>query len=156
MDSELKFHPEFCQKKLSHSDTALQCGLNNTCPPHLLPNLARLSQLLAQVCRTLHLAPKHLHINSGFRGHELNAKVGGVPHSQHCLGLAVDLQAPTFGTPYTLAKAIERSPIPFDQLILEYNRWVHISAPAHQEPPRREVLSIFTAHEGYLEGIIQR
>jgi zinc D-Ala-D-Ala carboxypeptidase len=153
---QLEFHPEFCQKILCHSDTALQCGLNNECPPALLPNLSRLSQLLGFLCKTLNLSPNQLKINSGFRGHELNQKVGGVPHSQHCLGLAADVRAPDLGSPYELARTIEQSEIPFDQLILEYNRWVHISSPALHQPARRQALSIFSQAEGYLEGIVRR
>lgn len=112
--------------------------------------------MLGLLCTTLKIAPKQLKINSGFRGQALNQKVGGVPNSQHCLGLAADVRAPDVGSPYSLAQTIAQSAIPFDQLILEYNRWVHISCPAIHQPARRQVLSIFSQAEGYLEGIVRR
>ena len=119
-------------------------------------NLARLSRLLAEIQQCLRIAPNGLTVSSGFRGPELNHKVGGVAHSQHCMGLAADVLAPSFGAPYALALAIAQSPIEFDQLILEYNRWVHVSAPPSEQAARREVLSIFSQTEGYLEGIVSR
>ena len=131
---ELIFHPEFCQETLCHSDTALRCGLENCCPPDLTDNLARLSALLASIQSALGLGAGALKVNSGFRSAELNEKVGGVPNSQHCLGLAADVVACDWGSPGQLAKAIEESNVAFDQLILEFPSktdpaagWVHVS-----------------------------
>ncbi|HEX4844414.1 MAG TPA: D-Ala-D-Ala carboxypeptidase family metallohydrolase [Limnobacter sp.] len=156
MRQELMFHPEFCQKTLCHSDTALRCGLGNECPEALLENLQRLSNLLGSIRESLELPAGALKINSGFRSTELNAQVGGVPHSQHCLGLAADVVCPSFGSPHALALAIANLPCAFDQLILEYGRWVHVSAAPTDRPARRECLSIYSAAEGYLEGIVER
>lgn len=156
MDLKLNFHPEFCQDTLCHSDTALRCGLDNQCPPALLGNLAKLSALLGTIQQSLKIPPGALKINSGFRAEALNAKVGGVPHSQHCLGLAADVMCPEFGSPYKLATAIAKLPCEFDQLILEFDRWVHVSAAPSGQPPRRECLSIFSKNEGYLKGIVKQ
>ncbi|HEX4919002.1 MAG TPA: D-Ala-D-Ala carboxypeptidase family metallohydrolase [Limnobacter sp.] len=150
------FHPEFCQKTLCHSETALRCGLENTCPDELLGNLQRLSHLLGSIQEYLGLPVGALKINSGFRSVELNAQVGGVPNSQHCLGLAADVVCPSFGTPQALARKIAESGCEFDQLILEYGRWVHVSAAPADRPARRECLSIYSTTEGYLEGIVER
>lgn len=150
------FHPEFCQKTLCHSDTAVRCGMDNTCPPALLDNLVRLSCLLGSIQAYLQLPPGALKVNSGFRSQALNERVGGVPHSQHCQGLAADVVCPTLGTPAALAMAIAASPCGFDQLILEFGRWVHVSAAPADRPPRRECLSIYNSDEGYLEGIVDR
>lgn len=153
---EVKFHPEFCQETLCHSDTALRCGLENCCPPDLTDNLARLSALLASIQSALGLGAGALKVNSGFRSPALNEKVGGVPNSQHCLGLAADVVANEWGPPGQLAKAIDASGVEFDQLILEFGRWVHVSAAPTGCAPRREVLSIYSQSEGYLEGIVIR
>lgn len=153
---ELIFHPEFCQETLCHSDTALRCGLENCCPPELTANLACLSALLASIQDAIGLGAGVLKVNSGFRSAELNEKVGGVPNSQHCLGLAADVVACDWGSPGQLAKAIEESNVAFDQLILEFGRWVHVSAAPLGCTPRREVLSIYSQSEGYLEGIVIR
>lgn len=156
MNLKLSFHPEFCQDTLCHSDTAKRCGLDNSCPPDLLANLSRLSGLLGEVQQSLDIPAGALKINSGFRAQALNAQVGGVPNSQHCLGLAADVVCPALGTPYELAAAIAQLPCEFDQLILEFGKWVHVSAAPMGQTPRRECLSIFSNNEGYLEGIVKR
>lgn len=149
------FHPAFGEAVLCHSDTALRCGLDNGCPDALKDNLKRLSALLGQVAG---LVPggEGLCITSGFRSQALNEKVGGVENSQHTLGQAADIVCPTLGSPYALACAIRDSDIEFDQLILEFNRWVHVSVQDRGQTARRECLSIFNTDEGYLEGLIQR
>ncbi|MCE2744566.1 MAG: D-Ala-D-Ala carboxypeptidase family metallohydrolase [Burkholderiales bacterium] len=156
MNLKLSFHPEFCQDTLCHSDTALRCGLDNNCPPELQDNLCRLSCLLADIQKSLNIRNGALKVNSGFRAPALNEKVGGVPNSQHCLGLAADVVCPEFGSPSELALAIAQSPCEFDQLILEFGKWVHISTAPSGQTPRRECLSIFNKEEGYLEGIVNR
>lgn len=156
MNLKLSFHPEFCQDTLCHSDTALRCGLDNRCPPELLGNLSRLSALLGDIQRSLNIRSGALKINSGFRAPTLNERVGGVPNSQHCVGLAADLVCPEFGSPCDLALAIAQLPCEFDQLILEFGKWVHVSAAPLGQTPRRECLSIFSKDEGYLEGIVKR
>ncbi|HEX4855190.1 MAG TPA: D-Ala-D-Ala carboxypeptidase family metallohydrolase [Limnobacter sp.] len=155
-EPELNFHPEFCQDTLCHSDTAQQCGLDNTCPPGLLNNLSRLSALLGEIQQYLNIPPGALKINSGFRAEALNEKVGGVPNSQHCLGLAADIVCGEFDSAHALACAIEHSPCEYDQLILEFGKWVHVSAAPEDRAPRRQCLSIFSKNEGYLEGIVKR
>lgn len=152
MNLKLSFHPEFCQDTLCHSDTALRCGLDNSCPPELLGNLSRLSALLGEIQRSLNIGSGALKINSGFRAQALNEKVGGVPNSQHCVGLAADVVCPEFGSPCDLALAIAQLPCEFDQLILEFGKWVHVSAAPLGQTPRRECLSIFSKDEGYLAG----
>ena len=156
MNLKLSFHPEFCQDTLCHSDTAMRCGLDNRCPADLQENLSRLSNLLGDIHQRLGLHAGQLTINSGFRAPALNAQVGGVPHSQHCLGLAADVVCPSQGSAYDLACAIAGSGCEFDQLILEFGRWVHVSCAPAGAVPRRECLSIFSKEEGYLEGIVKR
>jgi len=39
----------------------------------------------------------------------------------------VDFTCPQFGTPAEVMSAIVQSKIQYDQVILEFNRWVHIS-----------------------------
>lgn len=156
MNPNFNFHPEFCQDTLCHSDTAVRCGLDNRCPPDLQGNLSRLSALLGEIQKSLNIPTGALIINSGFRAEVLNARVGGVPNSQHCLGLAADVICPVLGTPFDLAHAIAQSSCNFDQLILEFGKWVHVSAAPIDCTPRRECLSIFSTQEGYLEGITKR
>jgi zinc D-Ala-D-Ala carboxypeptidase len=65
-------------------------------------------------------------VTSGYRSPRLNRAVGGAATSQHCKGEAADIIAPGL-TPLELAAAIRRAGLPFDQLIEEGGRWVHVS-----------------------------
>ena len=136
--------------RLTHSDTARARGIENHPPPDLLPNLRRLARGLDQVRRLL---GHPLAITSGYRSPELNAVVGGVPGSQHAQGLAADFTCPGFGPPLEVARAIRDSAIAFDQCIAEYADWVHLSFSAS---PRRRVLTIYSAEEGYLAGLVDK
>jgi zinc D-Ala-D-Ala carboxypeptidase len=132
---------------LIRSDVARVRGIDNTPPPELIANLRVLARGLDQVRRLL---GHRLRINSAYRCAELNAAVGGALSSQHTLGLAADFECPAFGTPLEIVTAIHHSPIVFDQCILEFGRWVHISFSA---APRRRVLTIYDPRDGYLEGL---
>lgn len=92
------------------------------------------------------LMNKSIHINSWYRSHELNKKVGGVDTSQHIDGEAIDFICPTFGDPLAICKAIiSQAPlIRFDQLILEHT-WVHVSFAILSGKPRGQVLSLLSS-----------
>lgn len=140
----------FSLADLCRSETARAEGIDNTPPAELIPNLRRLALGLDQVRNLLEHA---LEVSSGYRCPALNARVGGVPNSQHTLGMAADFCAPAFGEPLMIAAAICRSSIVFDQLILEFGRWVHISfTPA----PRRRALTLYSSTQGFLEGVWTR
>jgi hypothetical protein len=74
----------------------------------------------------------------------------------HLQGLAADFIAPGFGDPAAVAQKImgEHS-IQFDQLILEYSRWVHLGLAVNGKEPRLQALSIFTPGK-YLPGILEK
>lgn len=78
-------------------------------------------------------------INSGYRSPELNKAVGGAKNSQHLAGEAVDFICPGFGTPHQIVARLIKSGINFDQLIVEFGAWVHVS---FTKSPRRQVLVI--------------
>lgn len=67
-------------------------------------------------------------ISSAYRSPEVNRAVGSKSkHSQHMDGCAVDFTCSKFGTPREIVKKLKSSSIPYDQLILEFDSWVHIS-----------------------------
>ena len=134
---------------LTRSAVARRQGIDNTPPPEVIGNLRMLARGLDEVRRLL---GHRLHITSGYRCPELNAAVGGADASQHTEGLAADFECAAFGTPLDIVATIQRSPIVFDQCILEFGRCVHISFSA---TPRRRVLTIYDSREGYLEGLCE-
>lgn len=137
----------FSLAQLTFSETAEQKGIDNSPPPDVVGNLRRLANGLEAV-QTLLGMP--LDISSGYRCPELNRAVGGSPTSQHTQGLAADFVCADFGTPLDIAATVRDSGIEFDQCILEYGRWVHLSFSA---APRGRVLSIYNGHDGYLDGL---
>ena len=65
--------------------------------------------------------------------------------------MAADFTCEPFGSPLEIAAAIRSSGITFDQCILEFNRWVHISFAPES---RGRILSIYNSADGYLDGLI--
>jgi zinc D-Ala-D-Ala carboxypeptidase len=118
--------PHFSLPELTVSQSAARRGIKNEPTPDQIENLRRLAQVLEQVRAIVH---KPITVNSGFRSAQVNALIGGVPTSEHCDGRAADIICPAYGNPWQLAKAIESSNIAYNQLIIEYGSWVHISIP---------------------------
>jgi len=137
----------FSLEQLIYSETAERERIDNTPGADVLDNLRLLAEGLERV-RVLTGYP--LDISSAYRCPELNRRVGGAKTSQHTLGLAADFTCAEFGPPVDIIKAIRDSGIEFDQCILEYAKWVHIS---FSKAPRGRVLTIYDPKEGYLDGL---
>ena len=140
----------FSLQMLCHSDTARRLNILNTPDDRQIENLGRLALTLGQIERLL---GEKLKINSGFRCAILNEAVGGVPDSQHVDGLAADFVCPPAGSPYDIAEKIIQSGIEFDQLILEFGRWIHISINNPGSTMRGEVLTLSNDARGCMEGL---
>lgn len=75
---------------------------------------------------------------------EVNEAVGGSKTSQHCEGCAADFNVKGM-SPSSVVRAIVDANIPYDQVILEFDSWVHISIPTIKNNlPRKEALIIDT------------
>ena len=127
----------FTLDEFTHSQVALRTGASNDPPIELVPVLKRTAQGLEAV-RTL-LGDKPINISSGYRSPMVNNLVGSKPSSQHLTGQAVDFTCPSFGNPAAIVRRIVSSGIEYDQCILEFNAWVHIS---FSDKPRRYALII--------------
>ena len=129
----------FSLEELTHSDLAARKGINNDPSSDVLDNLRRLANLLEQVRKCL---GKPISINSGFRCKQLNDAVGSKDTSQHMIGCAADIRVSGM-TPDQVVKAIIQSNIQYDQMIREFDSWVHISVPNKpDQTPRNQTLII--------------
>lgn len=125
----------FTLQELTASQTAARWGIDNTPPESAIESLENLAELLEQV-RDICQAP--VIISSGYRSPELNRRVGGSMNSQHCKGQAADFTVK--GLPLDIVmELIITSKLPYDQLIREFNSWIHISTAEH---PRKQALII--------------
>jgi len=133
----MKLSTHFSLAEFTTSQTAARRGIDNTPPPDVMAALHR-TALGLEMVRALIQVP--IQITSGYRSPALNKAVGGSARSQHTRGEAADIVAPGFGTPAELVRAIVAHPeIPFDQCILEFGSWCHIS---FTDKPRRQALII--------------
>ena len=133
----MKLTPHFSLEELVNSDTATRLGIDNTPTVEVIDNLTFLANELEYV-RTILGHP--MLISSGFRCYALNDHLGSNRTSSHTKGLAVDFICPSFGNPRSVCDAIIAANVNYDQLILEFGRWVHLSF--HPEDPRNQALII--------------
>ena len=122
----MQLSPNFSLEELTRSETAARNGWDNTPNDAELENLKRLAVLLQQVKSAVGGRP--VMINSGFRSKLVNDAVGSRDTSQHRLGCAADLRVPGM-TPREGIEACIAAKVPFDQIILEFDSWTHISIP---------------------------
>lgn len=126
----MQLSPHFTLAELTHSDKAVELGIDNT------PSDEIIERLKIVCCRILEPVRDHYGIpfrpNSGYRCPELNVLLNGSKTSQHMAGQAVDFEVPGIVN-YDLALWISTNLV-YDQLILEnYTQgvpnsgWVHCS-----------------------------
>jgi uncharacterized protein YcbK (DUF882 family) len=130
----------FSLAELTRSEAADRNGWDNTPNEQETANLKRLAALLQQVKTAV--GGKPVMVNSGFRSKKVNDSVGSKDTSQHRLGCAADIRVPGM-KPREVVEACIAAGIPFDQIILEFDSWTHISVPNTPEfKPRGSKLII--------------
>ena len=139
----IQLSENFFLDEFERSQTAARFGIDNSVRPGgpVFSNLKRLCQNYLQPLRD-HIG-KPITISSGYRSSELNKKIGGAKKSQHLHGLAADIHVDGMSN-LELAQSISNlfvHPHDFDQLVLEFDQWVHISAPAKFRDPRGDVFT---------------
>ena len=115
---------------MTKSQTALRRGIDNEPGDEEEANLQQLCEQVLQKVRD-HFG-KPVTVNSGYRSPELNKAIGGSTTSDHCKGMAADIEIPGVSN-YELADWIKEN-CEFRQLILEFytpgvpdSGWVHVS-----------------------------
>jgi hypothetical protein len=120
----MKIGNHFTLEEFTYSETALRKDIDNTPGPAEIEALQALCKyVLDPIHDQLH---KAVYISSGYRSTQLNALIGGANGSQHTKGQAADISV--FGmTTEDLFTWIIRSGIKYDQIIQEFDKWVHVS-----------------------------
>ena len=98
--------------------------LDNTPDAVALANLNRLALFLEQVKTAL--GGRVVMISSGYRSKAVNDAVGSKDTSQHRIGCAADFRVPKM-TPRQVVEACIAAKLAYDQIILEFDAWTHIS-----------------------------
>lgn len=133
-DRNLSAH--FTLQELLASPTAMRLNITEQFEPtpDIVHNLERLCRQVLEPLRQI--VGTSIHINSGYRCPRLNRRVGGATKSQHLLGQAADMvvKGKDVETVFQLVRA---SSLPFDQVIQEFDQWVHVS---FRDNPRGEAL----------------
>lgn len=129
--------PHFTLEELSISTEAARRGIKNTPNNTQKMSLLRLCTKILEPLRVA--ADKPIIVYSGFRSPEVNRLVGGSYKSQHCKGEAADIVIPGMTVAEVVA-LIKELNLPFDQLIDEFGRWVHVSH-SRTGPQRGQVLA---------------
>ncbi len=125
----MQLSKNFSLEELCKSYEGERKGIDNTPSIDIVDNLKLLANNILQPIRDT-LGP--VIIKSGYRSPTLNRLVGGVPSSDHVLGLAADIEISNMSN-YNLASWCIKNLV-FKQVILEFytrgnpnSGWVHIS-----------------------------
>jgi hypothetical protein len=146
----------FSLKELTKSETATRLGIDNTPDEETIDNLKTLCDKVLQPVRD-HFG-KSVTINSGYRSPESNAAVGGSKTSDHCKGMAADIEIA--GVPNAELAQWIMDNLTYSQLILEFytrgigdSGWVHVSYDPNNLK-KQELTAVKVAGKTqYLQGL---
>jgi hypothetical protein len=147
----------FTLKELTKSDTATRLGLDNTPDDEALENLKTLCEKVLQPVRE-HFG-KSVTVNSAYRSPESNAAVGGSKTSDHCKGMAADIEIVGVANA-DLAQWIMDN-LEYTQLILEFytpgipdSGWVHVSYDPNNLKKQELTATKVAGKTTYLNGLV--
>jgi hypothetical protein len=142
---------------MTKSETALRHDMDNSPDQTAISNLQALAVHVLQPVRDHY--GKGVKVNSGYRSPDVNAKVGGSKTSDHCRGMAADIEIP--GVPNAELAEWIRSNLLFTQVILEFytqgvpdSGWVHVSYD-HENLKKQALTAV--KEDGktvYLQGLV--
>lgn len=121
------------------SQSAVRLGFDEQFTPDqaVIENLRALCQNVLQPLRDG--LQRAILTSSGYRCPRVNQAIGGSPNSQHLSGQAADIKVGHLTTEQ-LYQRIKNSNLVFDQLIQEFDRWVHVSYNPNIAANRRQCL----------------
>jgi hypothetical protein len=115
--------PNFNLDEFIISQAAERFGYNNSPNEQVISNLRELCVHVLQPLREIVRVP--VIISSGYRCPSANAVIGGKYNSQHLEGKAADFSVPGMTLPEVFNTVYKY--LPYDQLIYEFGRWIHVS-----------------------------
>jgi len=127
------------------SNTATRLNIDNNPTDEHIMNMILWAENIFQPIRNHFGEP--IFISSGYRSMRLNKAIGGSQYSQHCNGMAGDIDQDNKATSVTNRDIFDfiLDHLDFDQLIMEFPdedenpEWVHVSY-MNQEQNRNQVL----------------
>lgn len=131
-----KLSPHFTYGEMIASQTATRKQINNIPDEDQIKNMVNLCQNVLEPIRKFY--NRAVLVTSGYRSPKLNDAIGGSTNSQHMRGEAADFVVSQNDIDATF-KAIASTSLPFDQMIWEYGRWIHISYTTRREN-RQQIL----------------
>jgi zinc D-Ala-D-Ala carboxypeptidase len=147
----------FSLHELSKSETALRLGIDNTPDEEATENLRLLCEKVLQPVRDHY--GKGVKVNSAYRSPESNAAVGGSKTSDHCKGMAADIEIPGVANA-DLAQWIMDN-LDYTQLILEFytpgipdSGWVHVSYDPNNLKKQELTATKVAGKTQYLPGLV--
>jgi hypothetical protein len=147
----------FSLHELSKSETALRMGFDNTPDEEATENLRLLCEKVLQPVRDHY--GKGVKVNSAYRSPESNAAVGGSKTSDHCKGMAADIEIPGVANA-DLAQWIMDN-LEYTQLILEFytlgipdSGWVHVSYDPNNLKKQELTATKVAGKTQYLPGLV--
>jgi hypothetical protein len=147
----------FSLHELTKSETALRLDLDNTPGETETENLRTLCEMVLQPVRD-HFG-KGVKVNSAYRSPESNAAVGGSKTSDHCKGMAADVEIPGVANA-DLAQWIMDN-LDYTQLILEFytpgipdSGWVHVSYDPNNLKKQELTATKVAGKTQYLPGLV--
>lgn len=106
------------------SEYAVRHGIDNMPSQHVIRNLEALCRNILDPLQEIVNRP--LVVTSGYRSEKVNTGIRGSARSQHMQGEAADIVVWSL-TVNELFNIVSNSDLPYDQLIDEFSKWIHIS-----------------------------
>lgn len=135
----------FAMAEFTFSQIASRKNLNNLPDSASADNIKVLCRNLLQPLRNLIDLP--VIITSGFRCSELNEAVAGEPDSQHLTGKAADIIVAGADINRVFETIVKE--FYFDQAILEYGKWIHLSYDHHNNRNRAMIAEMVNGKKRY-------
>lgn len=153
----MNLSPNFSLHEMCKSETALRMGFDNTPDDEATENLRALCENVLQKVRDHY--GKGVKVNSAYRSPESNAAVGGSKTSDHCKGMAADIEIPGVANA-DLAQWIMDN-LDYTQLILEFytpgipdSGWVHVSYDPNNLKKQELTATKVAGKTQYLPGLV--